>query len=123
MTHADYLDEEFEIDPEVRAVLDARLPAWDGVSSEPLLGGAGYAVRGRPFAALLEGVVTMSLPRELAARALTLAGVSPLPAASDDPRFAGWTQFLLLLPEDVDAVMPWLKASYDYASAQQAGAP
>ena len=117
----DYLDEELEIDPEVRAVLDARLLAWQGVSTAPLLGGVGYAVRGGPFAALLEGVVAMSLPRELVARALTLAGVSPLPAARDDPRFAGWTQFLLLLAEDVDAVMPWLKASYDHVSAQQVG--
>ena len=118
---ADYLDEELEIDPEVREALDARLLAWQGVSTAPLLGGVGYAVRGGPFAALLEGVVAMSLPRELAARALTLAGVSPLPAANDDPRFAGWTQFLLLLAEDVDAVMPWLKASYNHVSAQQAG--
>ena len=118
----DYLDDEFEIDAEVRAALDARLLEWPGASTPRLLGGAGYAVEGRPFAALLEGVVAMSLPRELTARALTLAGVSPFPASTDDPRFAGWTQFLLLLPEDVDAVLPWLKASYDHVSVQPEGA-
>ena len=121
MTQADYLDDEFEIDPDVRAALDARLLEWPGVSGARLLGGAGYAVEGRPFAALLEGVVAMSLPRELIRRALSLAGVSPLAAATDDPRFAGWTQFLLLLPEDVDAVIPWLNASYDHVSAQPEG--
>ena len=77
---ADYLDDEFEIDPAVREALDARLLAWPDVSDARLLGGAGYAVvEGRPFAALLEGVVAMSLPRELTGRALSLAGVSPLP--------------------------------------------
>ena len=114
----DYLDDEFEIDPAVREALDARLLAWPGVSEARLLGGAGYAVSDRPFAALLEGVVAMSLPRELTRRALGLAGVSPLAASTDAPRFADWTRFLLLLPEDVEAVLPWLKASYDHVSAQ-----
>ena len=118
---AEYLDDEFEIDPAVREALDARLLDWPDVSDAQLLGGAGYAVSGKPFAALLEGVVAMSLPRELTGRALSLAGVSPLAASADDPRFAGWTQFLLLLPEDVDAVLPWLKASYDHVSAQPEG--
>lgn len=118
---ADYIDDEFEIDPAVREALDARLLDWPDVSDARLLGGAGYAVSGKPFAALLEGVVAMSLPRELTGRALSLAGVSPLAASADDPRFAGWTQFLLLLPEDVDAVLPWLKASYDHVSAQPEG--
>ena len=121
MTQADYLDDEFEIDPTVREALDAHLLAWPDVSDGRLLGGAGYVVGDRPFAALLEGVVAMSLPRELTGRALSLAGVSPLAAFTDDPRFAGWTQFLLLLPEDVDAVLPWLKASYDHVSAQPEG--
>ncbi len=118
MTQADYLDDEFEIDPEVRAALDARLLEWPGVSGTALLGGVGYITEGRPFAVLLEGVVAMSLPIELARRALSLAGVSPLPAGDDEPLLAGWMQFLLLLPEDVDAVLPWLKASYDYTSAR-----
>ena len=121
--NSDYLDEEFEIDPEVRAALDAELLAWPGVSGAALLGGVGYVVGDKPFAVLLEGVVAMSLPIELARRALTLAGVSPLPAGDDEPLLAGWMQFLLLLPEDVDAVLPWLKASYDHASAQPEGSP
>lgn len=118
---ADYLDDEFEIDAAVQVALDERVLEWPDVSGAPLLGGAGYAVSGKPFAALLEGVVAMSLPRELTGRALSLAGVSPLAASTDDPRFAGWTQFLLLLPEDVDAVLPWLRASYDHVSAQPEG--
>ena len=117
----EYLDDEFEIDPAVREALDAQLLVWQGVTRARLLGGAGYVVEGRPFAALLEGVVAMSLPRDLARRALGLAGVSPLAASTGDPQFAGWTQFLLLLPEDVDAVLPWLKASYDHVSAQPEG--
>ncbi len=121
MTQADYLYDEFEIDPSVREALNAQLLAWPDVSDVPLLGGAGYAVSGKPFAALLEGVVAMSLPRELTGRALSLAGVSPLAASTDDPQFAGWTRFVLLLPEDVDAVLPWLKAAYDHVSAQPEG--
>ena len=121
MTQADFLGDELEIDPAVREALDAQLLAWQGVSGARLLGGAGYVVEGRPFAALLEGVVAMSLPRDLARRALGLAGVSPLAAPTGHRQFAGWTQFLLLLPEDVDAVLPWLKASYDYVSSQPAG--
>ena len=115
------LYDEFEIDAEVKAALDARLLAWPGVSGEPMLGGAGYAVHGKPFAALLEGVVAMSLPPQLRARALTLAGVSPLPAVQDDARFAGWAQFLLLMPEDLDAVSPWLRAAYDHVTTQTEG--
>ncbi len=120
---SDYLDDEFEIDLEVRAALDARLLEWPGVSGAPLLGGVGYVVKDRPFAVLLEGVVAMSLPLDLARRALSLAGVSPLPAGDDEPLLAGWMQFLLLLPEDVDAVLPWLKASYDHVSAQLEDSP
>ncbi len=121
--NSDYLDEEFEIDAEVRAALDAELLAWPGVSGAALLGGVGYVVGDKPFAVLLEGVVAMSLPIELARRALTLAGVSPLPAGDDEPLLAGWMQFLLLLPEDVDAVLPWLKAAYDYTSDHPGGSP
>ena len=121
MTETDYLYDEFEIDAGVKAALDAHLLGWPDTSAGPILGGAGYAVRGKPFAALLEGVVAMSLPPQLRARALTLAGVSPLPAAQDDARFAGWTQFLLLLPEDLDAVLPWLRAAYDHTAQENEG--
>ncbi len=88
----------------------------DGVTSEGLLGGVGYAVEGRPFAILLEGVIAMTLSEELRARALTLAGVSPFVSPLEDDEYARWVQFLLLLPEDIPAVLPWLEAAYGYVS-------
>ncbi len=101
-------DEEILIDDDVRFALDSLLLAIDGVTKVPLFGGAGYFVDGQPFAVLLEGVVGMRLPESLQRRAYGLAGVSRLrPPSWDDP-VPGWQQFVLLLPEDVPELEPWL---------------
>ena len=104
--------EEVLIDEEVRRALDRDLLSWDGVTSAEMFGGVSYTLGDRPFAVLMEGVVACGLPEELRVRALTLAGVSPFLAPSDKPGFERWVQFLLLLPEDVPAVSPWLQAAY-----------
>ena len=101
-------DEEVLIDGDVRAALDEHLLAMDGVTGAPLYGGIGYLVQGRPFAVLLEGVVGMRLPDGLQRRALGLAGVSPMRPPSRDEPVPGWVQFVLLLPEDLPAVAPWI---------------
>ena len=101
-------DEEVLIDGDVRAALDEYLLAKEGVSSAPLYGGVGYLVDGQPFGVLLEGVLGMRLPDGLQRRALGLAGVSPLRPPSRDEPIPGWLQFVLLLPEDLPAVAPWV---------------
>ena len=119
MVTGEFYEEEVLIDEEVRASLDVPLLALDGVTSEGLLGGVSYVVESRPFAILLEGVIAMTLPEELRRMALTLAGVSPFISPSADDEYARWVQFLLLLPEDIPAVQPWLEAAYGYVSAPQ----
>ena len=107
--------EEVLIDEDVRRALDRELLSWDGVTSAEMFGGVSYRLSDRPFAVLMEGVVACRLPEEVRARALTLAGVSPFLAPSDEPGFERWVQFLLLLSEDVPAVRPWLQAAYSEA--------
>jgi hypothetical protein len=101
-------DEEVLIDDDVRLALNNRLLAIEGITSAPLFGGVGYLVDGQPFAVLLEGVVGMRLPECLQRRAYGLAGVSRLrPPSWNDP-VPDWQQFVLLLPEDVPELEPWL---------------
>ena len=103
--------EEVLIDEDVRRALDRDLLSWDGVTSAEMFGGVSYRLDDRPFAVLMEGVVACRLPEEVRARALTLAGVLPFIAPSDETGFEKWVQLLLLLPEDVPAVLPWLDAA------------
>ncbi len=107
------LDDEVLIDEDVRAALDGQLLARSGVSSSPLYGGVGYLVDDRPFAVLLEGVVGMRLPANLQRQAISLAGVSPLRPPSEDEPVPGWLQFVLLLPEDLPDLMPWIDATLE----------
>ena len=71
-----------------------------------------YQVAGRPFAILMEGIAACGFPEEVRSRALTLVGVSPFLAPSNYRELKDWIQLLLLLPEDVPAVRPWLHAGY-----------
>ena len=107
------LDEEVLIDEEVRVALDEQLLARSGVSSSPVFGGIGYLIDDRPFAVLLEGVVGMRLPEGLQRQAVPMAGVSPLRPPSEDEPVPGWLQFVLLLPEDVPVLIPWIDAALD----------
>lgn len=109
--------EEVLIDGEVRDALDRRLLAWANVTSGEMCGGVSYLVGGRPFAVLLEGVVAMGLPQDLRARALALAGVSPFRPPADEDSFQRWVQFVLVLAEDVPAVVPWLEAASRHAAS------
>ena len=121
-TEGPYVDElwdEVTIDDEVRGALDEELLSWKGVGSSEMFGGIAYEVEGTPFAILLEGVVACGLPRDLRARALGLAGVSPFVAPSRDGAFDGWVQLLLLLPEDLPALRPWLEAGYSRAVGRE----
>jgi hypothetical protein len=107
------IDEEVLIDGDVRAALDEHLLTMDGVTGAPLYGGIGYLVDGRPFAVLLEGVLGMRLPDDLQRRSLGLAGVSPLRPPSRDEPIPGWVQFVLLLPEDLPEVAPWIQEALE----------
>ena len=113
--HVDELWDEVTIDAEVRRALDEELLGWKGVSSSGLFGGVAYEVDGTPFAILLEGVVACGLPSGLRVCALGLAGVSPFAAPSSGGAFDDWVQLLLLLPEDLPALRPWLEAGYSRA--------
>jgi len=109
--------EEVLIDEEVKEALDQRLLGWPRVTSGAMLGGVSYLAQGRAFALLLEGVIAMKLSPELRVRALTLAGVSPFRPPEDEARMERWVQFVVLLPEDVPAVIPWLEAACGYAAS------
>lgn len=110
-------DDEVLIDEEVRKALDEVLLTWDGVSAGRMLDGVSYETRGEPFALLMEGTVAAKLEPSTRAQALSLAGVSPFrPPSGDGGEFPDWVQFVLLLPEDVEAVTPWLEAAYKQAT-------
>ena len=109
------LDDDVLIDQDVRAALDGQLLVKKGISSSSMYGGVGYLVDDQPFAVLLEGVVGMRLPAELQRQAMPLAGVSPLrPPFSDEP-IPGWLQFMLILPDDLPELMPWIDAALEDA--------
>ena len=99
-------------DQEVRDALEDHLPLREDVTSRAMFGGVGYMVRGKMFAALTEGAVAAKLPEELRTRALALAGVSPFRPGGRP--FGEWVQFVVLLADDVPAVVPWLEAAYEY---------
>ena len=101
------------VDLDVRRALDAQVTSWDSVSSRNMFGGVAYMVAGKMFAMLMEGVLGMKLPHQLRAQALTLAGVSPFRSPSGGP-FGEWIQFVILLDDDVPAVVPWLEAAFSY---------
>ncbi|MDP7104754.1 MAG: hypothetical protein QGH54_13915 [SAR202 cluster bacterium] len=101
------------IDPDVKLALDGGLLSKAGVTSSSLYGGVGYLIDDRPFAVLLEGVVGMQLPEDLHRQATSLAGVSPLRPPFADDAVPGWLQFMLLLPDDLPEVMPWIEAALE----------
>ena len=110
-------DEEILIDEEVKDALDQQVLSWKSLTSGKMFGGASYHVNGDPFAVLLEGVVAAGLPQELRMRALTLAGVSPFRPPAEDRELEEWVQFVILLEDDVPAVVPWLEAAYNYVAS------
>lgn len=110
------LEDEILIDEEVKEALDKQLLAVDGVTSGNLFGGVSYSVNDIPFAILLEGVIAMNLPDEQRRLALTLAGVSPFYSPTDDEGLDDWVQLVVLLPEDLPQIAPWLEAAYGYAA-------
>ena len=107
------------VDEEVKVALDGHLLTWKDVTSRRLFGGVSYMARGKMFAVLMEGVLGMKLSDELRAQALTLAGVSPFRSPSGG-RFGQWVQFVLIMGEDVPAVIPWVEAAHDYVASLSA---
>ena len=103
-------------DEEVRGALDGQMLPWKGVSARAMFGGVAYMVDGKMFSILMEGVVGAKLPPELRARALTMAGVSPLRGPSGAP-FGEWIQFVMLMDEDVPTLVPWLEAAFNYVGS------
>ncbi len=115
------MEEEVLIDPEVKAALDDHILGWDRVSSGSVYGGVSYDVDGKTFAILLEGVIAVSLPDDLRMKALGLAGVSPFQPRSEDDGYAEWVQMVILLPDGVPDVVPWIQAAYEYTSGNTPG--
>ena len=111
-------EDEILIDEDVKFTIDGHVLSWDRLEAKPALGGVGYHIAGKPFAILLEGMIAMDLPDVLRDRALTLAGVSPFRSPADDDELKHWVQFLLLLPEDVPTVVPWLESAYNYVGSK-----
>ena len=108
------------IDEEVKSALDGPLLAWPDVTTRRMFGGVAYMAKGKMFAVLMEGVVGMKLPDDRRAGALTLAGVSPFRSPSGGS-FGDWVQFVILLEDDVPAVLPWLEAAHSYVASLPAG--
>ncbi len=115
------MEEEILIDPEVKAAFDQQVLGWDRVSAGSVHGGASYDIAGAAFAILLEGVIAARLPDGLRAKALGLAGVSPYQPPAGGNESAEWVQMVILLPDGVPDVVPWIQAAYDYTSGNTPG--
>ncbi|MCH7626869.1 MAG: hypothetical protein IIC83_13185 [Chloroflexi bacterium] len=115
------MEEEVLIDPDVRSAFDENILGWDGVSTGTLHGGVSYNVAGATFAVLLEGVIAARLPDALRSQAFGLAGVSPFQPPDGDDGYAEWVQMVILLPDGVPDVVPWIRAAYEYASGDTPG--
>ena len=117
------MEEEILVDPEVKAALDEHVLGWDGVSVGSLHGGVSYEADGEAFAILLEGVIAARLPDELRSQALGLAGVSPFhpDAGGEDDGYAEWVRMVILLPDGVPDIVPWIQAAYEYTSGNTSG--
>ena len=96
------MEEEILIDQDVKAVFDEHLLGWDRVSTGPVHGGVGYSVAGATFAILLEGVTSFQPP-------------------DGGDGYAEWVQMVILLPDGVPDVVPWIRAAYEYASGDTPG--
>ena len=115
------MEEEILVDPIVRAALDEPLLGWDGVSVGSLRGGVSYEVAGTAFAILLEGVIAARLPDDLRSQALGLAGVSPFHPDAGDDGYTEWVRMVILLPDGVPDILPWIQAAYEYTSGNTPG--
>ena len=115
------MEEEILIDQDVKAVFDEHLLGWDRVSTGPVHGGVGYKVAGATFAVLLEGVIAARLPDDLRSKAFGLAGVSPFQPPDGGDGYAEWVQMVILLPDGVPDVVPWIRAAYEYTSGNTPG--
>ncbi len=115
------MEEEILLDPDVKASLDEHLLGWDRVSAGSLHGGVSYSVDGGAFAILLEGVIAARLPGDLRSKAFGLAGVSPFQPLAGDDGYAEWVQMVILLPDGVPDIVPWIQAAYEYTSDKTPG--
>ena len=106
------------VDEEVKSAIDSHLLPRPNTASRRQFGGVCYMVQGKMFAALAEGVVGAKLPEDLRVQALQLAGVSPFRPTGRP--FGGWVQFVMLLADDVSAVIPWLEAASRYVASEPA---
>ena len=105
-------------DEELKQALDSVLLSWPNVSSRKMFGQVGYMVEGQMFAALSDGVVGAKLPDDLRQQAFQPAGVSPFRPTGRP--FGSWVQFVMLLADDVSAVIPWLEAASQYVASEPA---
>ena len=103
------------VDAEVEVALDSRVLAWKDVTTRRMFGGVAYMVRGKMFAALMEGAVAMKLPDELRIRALPQDGVSLFRPIGG--QFGQWVQFEILMEDDVPAVIQWLESAFEYVAS------
>ena len=103
------------VDAEVKGSLDSQVLAWKDVSTRSMFGGVAYMVRGKMFAALMEGAAAMKLPDERRVRALSLAGFTPFRPTGG--QFGQWVQFVMLLEDDTPAVVPWLESAFNYVAS------
>ena len=104
------------VDLEIRDELNAHLLPWIDVNTRDMFGGACYLVKGKMFAIIIGGGVVMKLPQEHRQKALALPGVAPFTCIRGR-QFGEWLQFMLIRPDNVSNVMPWLREAYSYVAS------
>jgi hypothetical protein len=81
-----------------------------------MFGGRGYFVGDRLFAAYYGEAVATKLPdqdREEALDGKIATPFTPVPGR----RFGNWVKFPLEGPDEVEALLPWLKKAFEYVQA------
>ena len=104
---------------ELKAGFDDLVVDWDGVDSKPMFGCPSYRADGELFAVLVtDGVALTRLPDDR--RAALEASFETGPFQAGDRTVTKWVQVPIADATDLDALRPYVRASYEGARAESA---
>ena len=100
---------------EIRSALEERILEWPGVSNREMMGCLCYFYGSKFFAFLVtKGIVITKLSDEDRTRLSKLVKAGPFDMAGKTVKT--WIRIAINKPEDLKAVLPFVKKSYEVAS-------
>jgi hypothetical protein len=112
-----YFDAESGAD--LKAAFDDLVADWNGVDAKTMFGRPSYRADGTLFAVLVtDGVALTRLPDEWRSELETVFETDPFQAG--DRTVTKWVQVPVSGPTDLDALRPYVRASYETARGESA---